>query len=67
MWVVNPFQDWMSLNSETRYPDPAKARINVPSNPNNYWNYRLHINIEDLINDDNLNNQIKTMINQSQR
>ena len=36
--------------SETlRRENPLEERINNPANPKNYWQYRMHISLEDLL------------------
>jgi 4-alpha-glucanotransferase len=30
-------------------PNPAMERINVPANPKNYWQYRVHLPLEQLL------------------
>jgi 4-alpha-glucanotransferase len=28
---------------------PSEERINDPANPKNYWQYRMHLTLEDLL------------------
>lgn len=51
MLCILSIQDWLAIDDAIRLPDADAERINVPSNPHNYWRYRMHINIEDLIDD----------------
>lgn len=67
MWVILPLQDWLSICLDIRVPDPSVERINVPSDPRNYWRYRMHLTLESLIGQERLNTKIKTMIAQSSR
>ena len=60
-------QDWLAINQTLRHPDPSVERINIPSNPRHYWRYRMHINIEDLMNSIEFNEQISGMIIESGR
>jgi len=60
-------QDWLSMNEKIRLSDPQSERINIPSNPNHYWKYRMHITIEDLIANHELVNSIAEMIRLSGR
>ncbi len=62
MWVILPLQDWLALDGEMRNADAECERINVPANPNNYWHYRMHKNLEELIAAQKLNNTIKNLI-----
>ncbi|HBT86814.1 MAG TPA: hypothetical protein DEB12_13050, partial [Porphyromonadaceae bacterium] len=61
MWVILPWQDWLSIDKKLRNPDIEAERINVPANPEHYWNYRMHIPMEKLLNETGLNNRIKSM------
>lgn len=49
MWVILPWQDWMSINGELRNTDPGAERINIPANPEHYWRYRMHMSLDDLL------------------
>lgn len=49
MLAILPLQDWLSIDGTLRKADPTTERINNPANPNHYWRYRMHINIEDMI------------------
>lgn len=49
-FAILPLQDWMSIDGSI-VPPPAgiSQRINVPANPQNYWRYRMHITLEELL------------------
>ena len=47
--------------------DYEAERINVPSDSNHYWRYRMHITLEKLIEADCLNNKITELIRNSGR
>lgn len=55
-------QDWMSIDGKWRNPDVKEERINVPSNPRNYWRYRMHLTLEQLIKAKELNERISELI-----
>ena len=67
MLCLLSFQDWMSINEGLRLPDENAERINVPANSRHYWRYRMHLSIEQLLADDELNEEISTLIIQSGR
>jgi 4-alpha-glucanotransferase len=50
-----------------RRTNPAEERINVPADPNNYWNYRMHITLEDLMNANGFNNELNYFVKSSGR
>lgn len=56
------FQDWLSIDGKLRNPNVAEERINVPSNPRNYWRYRMHITLEQLMKAHAFNDKIRELI-----
>ena len=62
MFVILPWQDWMAIDEQYAHPDPTAERINVPDNPDNFWCYRMHISLEELLQLNSLNERIKQMI-----
>lgn len=67
MWAVFPIQDMLSISEKLRRQDPREEQINVPSNPTHYWKYRLHINLEDLLAEDEFNAMLRGMVAKSGR
>lgn len=61
MWVILPWQDWMSIDGELRYPNPHEERINIPANPRHYWRYRMHISLDDLIKEEKFNATVRKL------
>lgn len=61
MWVILPWQDWMSADEKLRNPNPAAERINVPANPAHYWKYRMHLSLDDLLKEASFNQFISEM------
>lgn len=61
------WQDIMAMDERLRLPDPEAERINIPSNRNHTWNYRMHIAIEDLMNERAFNDALRAMIADSHR
>ena len=55
-------QDWLSIDGKWRNPNVQEERINVPSNPRNYWRYRIHLTLEQLMKAEELNNKIRELI-----
>lgn len=43
-------------------PNVQEERINVPSNPRNYWRYRMHLTLEQLMKAEELNDKIRELI-----
>jgi len=67
MWIILPWQDWMAIDVVLRNEHPLAERINVPSNPRNFWCYRMHITLEQLLTEDVYNKKITEMITNSGR
>lgn len=67
MLIILPWQDWMALESKYCLPNPEAERINLPSNPRNFWCYRMHIGMEDLLKMTELNTAVAELINSSGR
>ena len=67
MLCLLSLQDWLSIDEKLRLPDANAERINIPANPRHYWRYRMHVTIEQLMQSDEFNETIKTLIIQSGR
>jgi 4-alpha-glucanotransferase len=67
MWVIFPIQDILALNADLRYKNIQEERINVPAIAQNYWRYRMHLRIEDLINNRKFSTDVQSMISSSGR
>ena len=60
-------QDLLGLDAHLRRPDPSEERINVPADAKNYWRYRMHIRLEDLLTAENFNAALSNEVAQSGR
>lgn len=67
MWSIFLLQDLLSINGNVRRANPAEERINDPSNAENVWNYRMHLNVEDLMKQHEFNEEVRGMIKGSGR
>ena len=67
MLCVLSIQDWLAISERLRLADQNAERINIPANPKHYWRYRMHLNIEDLISDQEFTGEISGMLNESGR
>jgi 4-alpha-glucanotransferase len=65
MFAIFPLQDWLGIDEKLRRKNEDDERINIPSNPNNYWQYRMHISIEKLLTEDAFNEKIKKLANRN--
>lgn len=67
MLCILTWQDWTSMDETLRNPDVKAERINVPADPHNYWHWRMHITLEQLMKADGLNELIREMVSASGR
>lgn len=67
MLCVLSIQDWMAMDEQLRLADADRERINVPAIVPYYWRYRMHVNIEDLINSESFAQNIKDLVLESGR
>lgn len=67
MLCILSLQDWFAIDVSLHSPNVRDERINIPSNPNNKWKYRMPITIERLLSHDTYNNKLRMMINRSKR
>ena len=67
MWSVFQLQDLLGMSEKLRREDPATERINNPANPKHYWQYRMHISLEELIKEKEFNEELKDYVENSGR
>ena len=67
MWTVFPVQDLLAMDGRLRRKDPFVERINVPANPEHYWQYRMHIEVEQLIKENAFNKMLYAMLSSAKR
>ena len=67
MLCVLSIQDWLAMDERIRLNDADAERINIPANPQHYWRYRMHINIENLMADKSFTENIRNLIVQNGR
>jgi 4-alpha-glucanotransferase len=67
MWSIFQLQDLMGMNAKIRREDPDEERINNPAEAEHYWNYRMHINLEDLLKENDFTEELKRYIQESGR
>ncbi len=64
---VISIQDWLAMSERLRLADADSERINIPANPHHYWRYRMHLSIEQLMQDKEFTGEVKRLISQSGR
>jgi 4-alpha-glucanotransferase len=67
MWSIFQLQDLLGMSETLRRENPNDERINLPANPQYYWNYRMHVPLEQLIKEKTFNDELKDYITNSGR
>ena len=67
MFAILPLQDWLAIDGGLRYRDPEKERINIPAVPRHYWRYRMHLTLEQLLEEKSFNAKLAELITMSGR
>ncbi len=67
MWSIFQLQDLLGMSESIRRENPHDERINIPANPKNYWKYRMHMTLEELIHEKDFNDEFKGYIHSSGR
>jgi 4-alpha-glucanotransferase len=62
MWSIFQLQDILGIDKTLRRENPNEERINIPADPKHYWRYRMHLGLEDLINEQAFNSTLKADI-----
>lgn len=67
MWSIFQLQDILGMSDILRRQNPKDERINNPANPKHYWQYRMHISLEELIQEKEFNEELKDYVSNSGR
>ncbi len=67
MWSIFQLQDILGMSDSLRRENPNEERINNPANPKNYWQYRMHISLEELGKQKDFNEELSGYITNSGR
>lgn len=67
MWTIFPIQDLVGMEEKLMRKNPIDERINDPSNPDNLWQYRFHMNLEELVGEKEFNKKLRSMIQNAGR
>jgi len=62
MWAIFPIQDLLAMNGKLRWDNTEGERINIPAIAQHYWRYRMHLKLEELIEEQKLNSELRSMI-----
>ena len=67
MWSIFQLADLLGIDENLRSKNPQEDRINMPSNPDNYWHYRMNLNLETLIKENKFNTELRKNVEESGR
>ncbi len=67
MWSIFQLQDLLSNSETLKRPNPHDERINNPADPNHYWNYRMHLTLEQLLQEPEFNKELRKYLENSGR
>jgi 4-alpha-glucanotransferase len=67
MWSIFQLQDILGMSETLRRENPHDERINNPANPKHYWQYRMHLSLEELIKQKEFNEELKGYVENSGR
>ncbi len=67
MWAVFPLSDLLGMSEELQHPNPEKERINQPDVIPHYWRYRMHLTMEELMENKEFGEHFKGMLERSGR
>ena len=67
MWTVFPLQDLLAMDLQLRRENPMEERINVPAIMPYYWRYRMHLNLETLLQATDFNALLHDLLHRSNR
>ena len=62
IWCIFQLQDLLGMDETLRREDPHSERINIPANSGHYWNYRVHMNLEDLLKEKEFNEELRNIV-----
>lgn len=67
MWSIFQLQDILGMSETLRRENPHDERINNPANPRHYWQYRMHIPLEELVREKDFNDELRGYVVNSGR
>jgi 4-alpha-glucanotransferase len=67
MWTIFPIQDLIAIDGQLRWDQTDKEQINKPSDPENKWQYRMILSLEELLNAGSFNKLLRDLVHLSGR
>lgn len=67
MWSIFQLQDILGMSDTLRRQNPHEERINNPAVAKHYWQYRMHLSLEELIKQKDFNKELREYVENSGR
>lgn len=67
MWTIFPIQDLIAMDGSLRWDQTDKEQINKPSDPENKWQYRMILSLEELIKANEFNSLLRGLVHMAGR
>ncbi len=67
MLAIFPIQEFLATDNDLKNPNMDEERINNPAVFPHYWRYRMHLNLEKLLNHQDFNEKISSWVKDSNR
>ncbi|MGI8633882.1 MAG: 4-alpha-glucanotransferase [Segetibacter sp.] len=67
MWSIFQLQDLLGMSAALRRENPNEERINIPADSKHYWRYRMHISLEQLLNEKEFTDDFHSQVLKSGR
>lgn len=67
MLCIIALQDLLGMDKALRHPHPEEEQINNPANPDQYWQYRMHLTLEELEAATSFNEKLRGLLARSGR
>ncbi len=67
MWSIFQLQVLLGMDADMRREDPNEERINNPAVAAHYWNYRMHISLEELLKEKEFTTDLRDCVEKSGR
>jgi 4-alpha-glucanotransferase len=62
MWSIFQLQDLLGIDADIRKENPNEERINIPADAKHYWSYRMHLTLENLLQQSDYNDELNKLI-----
>jgi len=62
MWSIFQLQDILGIDEKIRRVNPNDERINIPANSKHYWKNRMHLSLENLLEQQAFNDELSGYI-----